>query len=178
MFGRNRGESGAGDGLDFHGDGDIAGFDPNCRRMAVIDAIEAVGGLGDGFVDEASVEAEEVGSDGTGAVGTNLLANNLWWCESCTVMSATIVRAKRQTTLPEDVCQAAGIRIRDQVDWRFQDGEIRGRKLVPAPAKAQTARPVKFKDLLILPQDIEVDYGALDRDLRASRNDRDEQLLG
>jgi hypothetical protein len=93
-------------------------------------------------------------------------------------MSATIVRAKRQTTLPEDVCQAAGIRIRDQVDWRYQDGEIRGRKLVPASAKAQTVRPVKFKDLLILPQDIEVDFGGLDQEFRASRDERDEQLLG
>jgi bifunctional DNA-binding transcriptional regulator/antitoxin component of YhaV-PrlF toxin-antitoxin module len=111
-------------------------------------------------------------------IGPNPLANRRGWCESRVNMSATIVRAKRQTTLPEDVCQAAGIRIRDQVDWRFQDGEIRGRKLVPAPAKAQTVRPVKFKDLLILPQDIEVDFNRLDQELRAAREERDEQLLG
>lgn len=46
-------------------------------------------------------------------------------------MSATVVRAKRQTTLPEDVCQAAGLKVRDQVDWRVEDGEIRGRVLKP-----------------------------------------------
>ncbi len=93
-------------------------------------------------------------------------------------MSATIVRAKRQTTLPEDVCQAAGIRIRDQVDCRYQDGEIRGRKLAPVPVKAHKVRPVKFKDLLILPQNIEVDFEVLDQELRAAREERDEQLLG
>ncbi len=89
-----------------------------------------------------------------------------------------MVRAKRQTTLPEDVCNAAGIRIRDQVDWRYQDGEIRGRKLVPAPVKAEKVRPVKFKDLLVLPQDLEVDFGGLDQEFRAARDERDEQLLG
>ena len=93
-------------------------------------------------------------------------------------MSATVVRAKRQTTLPEDVCQAAGIRIRDQVDWRFENGEIRGRKLVPTLDKAQTVRPVKFKDLLILPQDIEVDFDEWDRQIRKEREERDEHLLG
>jgi bifunctional DNA-binding transcriptional regulator/antitoxin component of YhaV-PrlF toxin-antitoxin module len=46
-------------------------------------------------------------------------------------MSAAIVREKRQTTLPADVVEAAGIRVNDQVDWRFEDGEIRGRKLAP-----------------------------------------------
>ncbi|HWY75096.1 MAG TPA: AbrB/MazE/SpoVT family DNA-binding domain-containing protein [Verrucomicrobiae bacterium] len=47
-------------------------------------------------------------------------------------MSATIVREKRQTTLPADVVEAAGLRVNDQVDWRFEGGEIRGRKLEPA----------------------------------------------
>jgi bifunctional DNA-binding transcriptional regulator/antitoxin component of YhaV-PrlF toxin-antitoxin module len=46
-------------------------------------------------------------------------------------MSATVVRGRRQTTLPAEVCEAAGIRINDQVEWRFEDGEIRGRKLKP-----------------------------------------------
>jgi bifunctional DNA-binding transcriptional regulator/antitoxin component of YhaV-PrlF toxin-antitoxin module len=45
-------------------------------------------------------------------------------------MSATTVREKRQTTLPLEVCEAAGLKPNDQVDWRFEDGEIRGRKLV------------------------------------------------
>ncbi|MDB6021545.1 MAG: hypothetical protein JWQ04_1402, partial [Pedosphaera sp.] len=50
-------------------------------------------------------------------------------------MSATIVREKRQTTLPADVVKAAGLHVNDQVDWRFEDGEIRGRKLVAAKAE-------------------------------------------
>ncbi len=52
-------------------------------------------------------------------------------------MSATVMREKRQVTLPLEVVQAAGIKIDDQVDWRFEDGEIRGRKLIlrPEPRK-------------------------------------------
>ena len=45
-------------------------------------------------------------------------------------MSATVLGEKNQTTLPSDVVQAAGLKPRDQVDWRFENGEIRGRKLV------------------------------------------------
>jgi bifunctional DNA-binding transcriptional regulator/antitoxin component of YhaV-PrlF toxin-antitoxin module len=100
------------------------------------------------------------------------------WCESCTIMSATVVRAKRQTTLPEDICRAAGIRIHDQVDWRFKDGEIRGRKLVPARETVRRVRPVKFNDLLIMPQHLEVDLDRMDEELRQEREARDEHLLG
>lgn len=46
-------------------------------------------------------------------------------------MSATAIREERQTTLPTDVSEAAGLKPGDQVDWRFEDGEIRGRKLEP-----------------------------------------------
>jgi bifunctional DNA-binding transcriptional regulator/antitoxin component of YhaV-PrlF toxin-antitoxin module len=45
-------------------------------------------------------------------------------------MSATTIREQRQTTLPAEVCEAAGLSPGDQVDWRIEDGEIRGRKLV------------------------------------------------
>ncbi len=93
-------------------------------------------------------------------------------------MSATVVRAKRQTTLPEDVCRAAGIRIHDQVDWRFEQGEIRGRKLVPEREPVRRVKPVRFKDLLILPQHIEVDLDRMDEDLRQEREALDEHLLG
>jgi len=44
-------------------------------------------------------------------------------------MSATAIREQRQTTLPADVSEAAGLKPGDRVDWRFEDGEIRGRKL-------------------------------------------------
>jgi bifunctional DNA-binding transcriptional regulator/antitoxin component of YhaV-PrlF toxin-antitoxin module len=93
-------------------------------------------------------------------------------------MSATVVRAKRQTTLPEDVCQAAGIRIRDQVDWRFEEGEIRGRKLVPVRERVRVVRPIRFKDLLIAPQNLDIDLKRLDEELQREREERDERLLG
>jgi hypothetical protein len=50
-------------------------------------------------------------------------------------MSATVVRERNQTTLPADVLAAAGVRVKDQVDWTFEDGKIVGRKLVPAKTK-------------------------------------------
>ena len=40
-------------------------------------------------------------------------------------MNATAIGEKRQTTIPQEVCEAAGLRPGDQVDWRFEDGEIR-----------------------------------------------------
>ncbi|HZQ47619.1 MAG TPA: AbrB/MazE/SpoVT family DNA-binding domain-containing protein [Verrucomicrobiae bacterium] len=81
-------------------------------------------------------------------------------------MSATIVREKRQTTLPQDVADAAGIKPGDQVDWTFADGEIRGRKLVPA-LKGTPLKLVKKSGFLML-------EGKLDRDdiLAAIRADR------
>jgi bifunctional DNA-binding transcriptional regulator/antitoxin component of YhaV-PrlF toxin-antitoxin module len=47
-------------------------------------------------------------------------------------MSATAIRDMRQTTLPQEVAEAAGLKPGDQVDWRFEGGEIRGRKLESA----------------------------------------------
>ncbi|MEI7730069.1 MAG: hypothetical protein WCO56_10885 [Verrucomicrobiota bacterium] len=93
-------------------------------------------------------------------------------------MSATVIRAKRQTTLPEDVCRAAGIAVKDQVDWRFEEGEIRGRKLVPIKPKARFVRPVKYRNMLVLPPSIEVDFDKLDEQIRQEREARDEHLLG
>ena len=59
-------------------------------------------------------------------------------------MSATVIRDKRQTTLPADVSDAAGLKPGDQVDWRFEDGEIRGRKFLPeaGPARFRTKEQV------------------------------------
>lgn len=81
-------------------------------------------------------------------------------------MSATIVREKRQTTLPQDVAEAAGIEPGDQVDWTFEAGEIRGRKLVPA--KSGPLKLIKKKGFLML-------AGKLDREeiLAAIRADRE-----
>ena len=58
-------------------------------------------------------------------------------------MSATAIREKRQITIPEDVSEAAGLKPGDQVDWRFEDGEIRGRKMVREPARRVVATLVR-----------------------------------
>jgi bifunctional DNA-binding transcriptional regulator/antitoxin component of YhaV-PrlF toxin-antitoxin module len=50
-------------------------------------------------------------------------------------MRATVIDQKRRTTLPESICHEIGLRPNDQVEWRVEDGEIRGRKLAPQPAK-------------------------------------------
>ena len=48
-------------------------------------------------------------------------------------MSATAVRERGQATLPADILEAAGLKAGDQVDWRFEQGEIRGRKVAAEP---------------------------------------------
>jgi antitoxin component of MazEF toxin-antitoxin module len=45
-------------------------------------------------------------------------------------MNATVMDKKRRMTLPEAVCQAVGLKPNDQVEWRVEAGEIRGRRLV------------------------------------------------
>ena len=45
-------------------------------------------------------------------------------------MSATIIDKKHRMTLPESICAAAGLKPNDQVEWRVEEGEIRGRQLV------------------------------------------------
>ena len=66
-------------------------------------------------------------------------------------MSVTIMREKRQVTLPMEVVQAAGIKIDDQVDWRFEDGEIHGRKLIPQPeSKKVVGKLARQGDVLFL----------------------------
>jgi bifunctional DNA-binding transcriptional regulator/antitoxin component of YhaV-PrlF toxin-antitoxin module len=59
-------------------------------------------------------------------------------------MSATIVGGKRQTTVPQDVAEAASIRPGDQLDWTFEDGEIRVRKLAPADVETVDELPKKM----------------------------------
>ena len=53
-------------------------------------------------------------------------------------MNATMVRERRQITLPASVCQAAGVKLNDHVEWRFEGGEIRGVKRVAAVPKRLT----------------------------------------
>ena len=49
-----------------------------------------------------------------------------------------MLRERRQITLPAGVCQAAGVRLNDHVEWRFEGGEIRGVKRVAAVPKRLT----------------------------------------
>ncbi len=50
-------------------------------------------------------------------------------------VNATVIDKKRRLTLPEFVCQEVGLKPNDQVEWRVEGGEIRGRKLVPKKSK-------------------------------------------
>jgi len=92
-------------------------------------------------------------------------------------VSATAIREKRQTTLPQDVSEAAGLSPGDQVDWRFEDGEIRGRKLVKSETPRRLVKPVIRHGLLVLP-DLDVDEEALDREIRDEREQLNANLLG
>jgi bifunctional DNA-binding transcriptional regulator/antitoxin component of YhaV-PrlF toxin-antitoxin module len=63
-------------------------------------------------------------------------------------MSTAAIGEQRQTTLPADISEAAGLKPGDQVDWRFEDGEIRGRKLSrPRWTKAQALRAIEQSPL-------------------------------
>ena len=88
-------------------------------------------------------------------------------------MSATVVREERQVTLPSDVFQEAGLKVNDQVDWRFENGEIRGRKLVGPRPRRIVGKLVRNGDALILQGNgIEVDPEDI---ARAVREERDSQ---
>ena len=91
-------------------------------------------------------------------------------------MSATVIDKKLQTTLPADVCEAAGLGTSDQVDWRFEDGEIRGRKLRSQAGTVQTVKPVFYKGLWLLPG--EVDTDRLAEEIQTGREEREARLLG
>jgi len=45
-------------------------------------------------------------------------------------MNATVIDKKRRMTFPESVCKAIGLKPDDQVEWRVEAGEIRGRRLL------------------------------------------------
>jgi bifunctional DNA-binding transcriptional regulator/antitoxin component of YhaV-PrlF toxin-antitoxin module len=62
-------------------------------------------------------------------------------------MAATVIDEKRRTTLPESVCDAVGLRANDQVEWRVEEGEIRGRKLAGDKATGEFPRGSLLKHL-------------------------------
>jgi AbrB family looped-hinge helix DNA binding protein len=64
-------------------------------------------------------------------------------------MSTTGIRDRRQITLPAEVSDAAGLEPGDQVEWRFEDGEIRGRKLVPQAERRIVVKLVRSGGALL-----------------------------
>jgi hypothetical protein len=46
-------------------------------------------------------------------------------------------------TLPAEVCEPARITVGDQIDWRFEADEIRGRKLARVDGRRGSAKLVK-----------------------------------
>ncbi|HEV2391068.1 MAG TPA: AbrB/MazE/SpoVT family DNA-binding domain-containing protein [Verrucomicrobiae bacterium] len=86
-------------------------------------------------------------------------------------MSATVLREKRQTTLPVEVVEAAGLKPNDQVDWRFQDGEIRGRKLEPV-RPIPRLKPLRVKGRLRPPDGFKPSRQIIAAAVRADRDDR------
>jgi bifunctional DNA-binding transcriptional regulator/antitoxin component of YhaV-PrlF toxin-antitoxin module len=64
-------------------------------------------------------------------------------------MSTSAIQERRQTILPDDVSAAAGLKPGDQVDWRFEDGEIRGRKLPSSEPRRIVGRLVRRGGALV-----------------------------
>ena len=85
------------------------------------------------------------------------------------------IREKRQTTIPQDVCEAAGLEPGDEVDWRFEDGEIRGRKMVPQPEPRRVVAKLVRKDgelLFEVPEGIKLDPEAIGQAVAEERQSR------
>ena len=82
-------------------------------------------------------------------------------------MSATMVREKRQTTLPADVCEAAGLEPGDQIDWAFRDGVIRGKKLAREDVEVLDIEDVDPKTLA--PREGPISSESITKAVRADR---------
>ena len=89
-------------------------------------------------------------------------------------MSATAIGEKRPTTLPADVSEAAGLQPGDQVDWRFEEGEIRGKKLAHPTEPTVVAKLVKRNGRLTfeLPNGLKVDEDSIARAVAEERRSR------
>ncbi len=89
-------------------------------------------------------------------------------------MNATAIGEERQTTLPEEISEAAGLKPGDHVEWRFEEGEIRGRKVKPQEARTIKARLVKRAGRLTfeLPQGVQIDPEAIGQAVAEERASR------
>ena len=71
----------------------------------------------------------------------------VYWWEIPTV-NDTLLREKNQVTLPTEIVEAAGLTpTKDRIDWRFEAGEIRGRKLTRRLTKEQVVEAIKSSPL-------------------------------
>lgn len=68
-------------------------------------------------------------------------------------MNATAVDDKRRTTLPQSVFDAAGLKPNDQIDWRVEEGEIRGRKVEMERESAEAFPPGSLVEYLTSDRD-------------------------
>lgn len=50
-------------------------------------------------------------------------------------MSGNVIDKERRLTLPESICEAVGLQPDEQIEWRVEEGEIRGRKFVAQKTK-------------------------------------------
>ena len=63
-------------------------------------------------------------------------------------MNDTLLREKNQVTLPTEIVEAAGLTpTKDRIDWRFEAGEIRGRKLIRRMSRDQVVQAIKSSPL-------------------------------
>ncbi len=90
-------------------------------------------------------------------------------------MSASALGEKGRITIPRDVRDAAGLRLNDQVDWRFEEGEIRGRKLVPQPEPKRVRGKLVNKGnawVFELPKGYTLEPDAIEKAVREERDSR------
>jgi hypothetical protein len=65
-------------------------------------------------------------------------------------MSTTAVGETRETTLPAEVFEAAKLKPGDKIEWRFELGEIRGRRLPNESAPLHMGRLVERGGALVV----------------------------
>jgi hypothetical protein len=73
--------------------------------------------------------------------------------------------------LPGDVVEAAGLRPADQIAWRFEAGEIRGRKMRSQTRRRITGKLIRRGGLLLLDTTgLAIDEPAIARAVREERD--------
>ncbi|HET7624691.1 MAG TPA: hypothetical protein VFM25_05445 [Verrucomicrobiae bacterium] len=73
-------------------------------------------------------------------------------------MSDTLLREKNQITIPGDIVRAAGLSPSDRIAWRFEHGEIHGRKVAPEPVCARQSRLAEDSTTGMLYFDCDLSY--------------------